>query len=224
MLEFLIGSSIRNFVILISAGPLRSVTGTPMILVLSFVSAASKVGFLATQHEQMQISRLLASVILNLGEGLIIGFSIIALLSSLEICGAIVDSLRGAQMAQIVSTASAESSTILSNFMSIFALCLFLYSGFLSSALSSSLVCSELEFTNWRWMALFSADSITRALGLSAPILIISFAADISSGILSKLVPGFSATFEFLPIKLFLGLVGLVISLSDFKLGALDVC
>ncbi len=160
--------------------------------------------------------------------GLTLGFVAGTIFRAAEMGGRLVDILRGANMAEVLSPVSEERTSPLGNVMVFLAVVIFLEIGGLghvASALARSYEAvpvaasaSPAQLGRVAHLVLFSSVQLFEAaLGLAAPALVALLIADLALGAIGRVAPQIPLYFVGMPLKALAG-VGVVL----VSLGAID--
>jgi len=144
--------------------------------------------------------------------GMVLALMVTVLFSAIEAGGRLMDTTRGAQMAQVLTGQSADPSSPLGALLLLFAVVTFLALGghlLVLSALERSY--ATIPLVGWpgraAWMGVarlaihLGGEFFLVALGLTAPVMATAFILEVSLGLAGRLAPQMPAYFIGLPLK-----------------------
>lgn len=148
--------------------------------------------------------------------GLLLGAPLAFALEALAACGRLLDLARGESIGGQINPALSSHTSPLELALRLFGLCLFFSLGGCRALLSAAAAAGDLQFAGAKLLSLaaavHAASLFCRALligaALAAPVLISALVFDICAGFAGRALGRVNTSFEFLPLKLFLGLLG----------------
>jgi flagellar biosynthetic protein FliR len=153
--------------------------------------------------------------------GFTVGFVGSSVFRAAESAGRLIDTLRGANMAEVISPVTEGRASPMGDILLLLAVVIFLEMGgvgFVATALARSYQAVPLEFTNTpqslgaaaRLVVITTAMLLESTLALAAPAVVALFVADMVLGAIARMAPQIPVYFVGMPLKAMAG-VGIVL-------------
>ncbi len=164
--------------------------------------------------------------------GFTVGFVGSSVFRATEIAGRLVDTLRGSNMAEVISPVSEGRASPMGDILLLLTVVIFLEMGgvgFVATALARSYQAVPLEFLNTvqslgaaaRLVIVTTAMLLESALALAAPAVVALFAADLVLGAIARMAPQIPVYFVGMPLKAMAGIGIVLVGLGGIE-GALS--
>ena len=171
------------------------------------------------------LGQLTLSVGRELGLGLVVGFGSKFMLEAFALAGTFAGRQMGFAMADLIDPVTSAPQSMVGQFWALLAILLFLAVDghhFLIRLMIQNfqiipLGVGQLRPATGRLLITGSSDMFQLALRLAAPALMLTLMMDVGMAILSRAMPRFQIFFVALPLKLYVGIFSLVVTLQLFQ-------